>query len=49
MAVVLGIVYVLSYFALVLLVPILVLAAAVFAVLLRLRWRILHRARPTRG
>lgn len=49
LAILLGLVYALSYFALVLLVPILVLAGAIFGVLLRLRCGILRRSRATGG
>ena len=48
LAILLGLCYALSYFAFVLLVPILVLAAAIFAVLLRLSRGYLCRARATR-
>ena len=49
LSILLGLVYALSYFALVLLVPILVLAAAIFGVLLRLWCRNSLRARATHG
>jgi len=49
LAILLGLVYALSYFALVVLAPILVLAAAIFGVLLRLWCGISRSARATRG